>query len=168
MMLARPDIRPDIRDNEGKTPLWHALSCMREEHRASTSGSSGSGTSDGGHFQGFLTASIEALCAHGEVDPDKYPTRERQSSADLAAEVVQIYNRRKMGGSGSCKGGDADTAAGAQEHAGGGKAAIRAMTKMLGPAERKDTGDGVKRKRRRRRRRRRASLTIDTLPECLA
>ncbi|KAG8166813.1 hypothetical protein KVR01_002502 [Diaporthe batatas] len=165
----RPDILPDTRDNEGRTPLWHALSSMRQEARAFAAGS---GTSDGGHFQGFLAAGIEALCAHDGVDPGKYPRRERHSPADLAAEVVRIHSRGQM----PCEDGDGDTAA--AEYAGGERARIRAMIKGLSLAVREeDAGVVVERKkpRRRRRRKRASALTStgdddiprdsDTLPE---
>lgn len=141
-MLARPDIRPDARDNQGRTPLWHALGCLREECRAFTSGL---GHSDGGRFRGFLTASIGALCARDDVDPhSKCPARERQSPADVAAEVLRICNgeEEEIRGSGSSVG---DEDADDETTAAGGA--------RLSPAVALDTTGVVVVKKKRRRRR---------------
>lgn len=96
MMLNRPDILPDIPDNKGQTPLWHALDSVRQEYQAY---SSGLGSSDNGHFHGFLKSTIEALCARDDVDPLLRPTESAKTPLELATELVQICDKENTQGS---------------------------------------------------------------------
>lgn len=127
MMLDRPDILPDTPDKEGKTPLWHALDSMRREYDAFFSGF---GTSDNGHFHGFLRSSIEALCARDDVDPLQR-TALSKTPLDLATELAQNRRRGKTQGSSALSDGDTDSSPPPGDASG--KAKMRAVIKGLTP-----------------------------------
>lgn len=88
MMLSRPDLLPDIPDKEGKTPLWHALDGVRKEYAAF---STKHGFQDNGLFHNFLRATIEALCARDDVDPQQ-STGLAKTPFELATELVETRN----------------------------------------------------------------------------
>lgn len=128
MMLDRPDILPDIPDNKGQTPLWHALDSVRKERDAF---SSGLGTSDSGHFHGFLKSTIEALCARDDVDPLLRPPGSAKTPLELATELVQIrVQGNTQGFVAHSDGGGTDSAPPGDA---GAKAKMRAVIKGLRP-----------------------------------
>lgn len=91
MILERPDVLPDVSDNEGKTPLWHALDGASREHAAP---SPNAGPADGGHYFGFLLSSTEALCARDDVDPLR-ANGLGEAPFDLAADLIEAVIRGK-------------------------------------------------------------------------
>lgn len=127
MMLDRPDILPDIPDNKGQTPLWHALDSMRQEYEAF---SSELGSSDSGHFHGFLKSAIEALCARDDVDPLLRPTGSAKTPLELATELVQISDKGNTQSSVAHTDGETDSAPLGDADA---KAKMRSVIKRLRP-----------------------------------
>lgn len=127
MILDRPDILPDIPDNKGQTPLWHALDSVRKEYQAC---SSGLGSSDDGHFHEFLKSTIEALCARDDVDPLLRPTASAKTPLELATELVQICDKENTQGSVAHSDGKPDSAPPEDADA---KAKMRAVIKRLRP-----------------------------------
>lgn len=128
MMLDRPDMLPDMPDKEGKTPLWHALDCVRKEYEAF---SSGLGASDGGHFHGFLRSSIEDLCARDDVDPEEPTGVVGKTPLELATELVEICSRDKTrGGSAAHSDGGTDSTTPGDAS---GREKMRAVVKRLRP-----------------------------------
>lgn len=144
MMLDRPDILPDIPDKEGKTPLWHALDSIRKEYAAF---SPKPVFQDSGRFHGFLRATIEALCARDDVNPQQ-STGLAKTPLELAAELVETRKRGTKqgsvvqsdenagssppGGTDSSLPGDADSSTTGDANANG-RAKLRVMIKALKP-----------------------------------